>query len=439
MFEKKNLKIISLVGCFVFSSFFNTGAMKRGGSFDRLNFKKSAEIVKKTTGQLKQLDIEKNKEFNLKKSNSSKNLKCDYLTLEEQKEENKNVINLPKFNIDLKKIDLEQNKIVNKTIEKLKEAYESFRKAIEEFDRMYAYESFALQKISETYSDEATEKIATKLVVDDIKNNHHVYDESLRKLNKMFRMRDEAFIAYPYNKIEECESKVLDCLDVLNYEFKRLKKLVETVENKEFLADVFKEYLIKKEPTVDEINKKYDKYIELTKGNFISFIGEKHKKILNEGDPFSYFEDVIKNNNYGISRTINYFLFYFTRIFVHINSMDLEREECKIFREEYLNLMEEFKKQELNALKMFDITKILEKEVELRKKAFNYIYKIGKKAEFCAENQIMSLHDNKKSRVKYVKDAIRCPERPIGEEIRELSRQYGNHPYIYIKFKIEKK
>ncbi len=502
MFKKKNLKVLLLVVCFSLFSFGGISAMQTDGFSDD----RSKNDVKKPEFKLNEHNdfinkiVEKEREeelkeenknninmlksnFDVKKNNLENDVKKpefklnehnDYINKivekereEELKEENENSINMLKSNFDVKKNNLEKykydelfvSKVINmfKETKDLKIAYESFCRAIKKFDYYYARECLAIQKISETYSDRATEEIAKKLVVDDIKLHNYDYFFALKKLNKMFRMRDEAFIGYPYNKIEECEAKILDSLDLLKDKFKNFERLAHVKdykefsneleefdkvtkrrENKEFLDDIFKKYLIKNKLTMDEINAKYNKYIDLIYGNNVSFIGERHKKILNS-DPFSYFNDVIKNSNYGINKTINYLLFCFTKLLVHLENMDLKRGEYKIFDDEYLKLMEDFKKEEINALNITDAVRMLKKEVELRKRAFEFIYRIGKKAEFCANDQIMSLHDKKNSRVKYIKHAIDCPEHPLGEEIRELCDKLNTPGYVYIKYVDNKK
>ena len=497
MFKKKNLKILLLISFFSLFSFGGVSAMQTDGfSEDRLKndvkkpeFKLNEhnDFINKIVEKAKEEELKEENEksinmlksnFDVKKNNLENDVKKPEFKLnehndfinkivekakeEELKEENEKSINMLKSNFDVKKNDLEKSKydelFVAKVInmfnetKDLKIAYESFCRAIKKFDYYYARECLAIQKISETYSNCATEEIAKKLVVDDIKLHNYHYSIALKKLNKMFRMRDEAFIGYPYNKIEECEAKILDSLDLLKDKFKNFERLAHVKdykefsneleefdkvtkrrENKEFLDDVFNKYLIKNKLTMDEINAKYNKYIDLIYGNNVSFIGERNKKILNS-DPFSYFNDVIKNSNYGINKTINYLLFCFTKLLVHLEDMDLKREEYKIFDDEYLKLMEDFKKEEINALNITDVVRMLEKEVELRKRAFEFIYRIGKKAELCADDQIRSLYDKEKSKVEYVKHAIECPEHSLGEEIRELCNSLNTPGYIYKKY-----
>ena len=114
--------------------------------------------------------------------------------------------------------------------------------------------------------------------------------------------------------------------------------------------------------------------------------------------------------------------------------MDLKRGEYKIFDEKYLDLVENLKEEEIKAQNVKDVMEILKKEVELRIKAFEFIYRIGKRAETCAEKEIISLHDKENSKVKYVKRSMECPECTMGEGIRELCRNLNTPGFIHIEY-----
>ena len=299
--------------------------------------------------------------------------------------------------------DKSNNDLTNKIDEKkLKELYEEFCDDNKNFDRYYGIESMALRDINENYSSKIININARNLAEYNLFNSNNMFNISsiYDRLDGLYRKRDYAFIGYPYNKIEKYENFVLDSLENLKKSFEKLKEIINLNENEKKIKNFFNKTLPKNNETLNEINLKYIKYLKLSQDN------DENRETLNSNSSFIYYDKIMESNNCNIEKTINYLLFYFTKIFVNLKFMDLEEKTIKIINGEFWKLLRYFKKEEIKFLENISILEKLQKQVDFRDMAFKFIYKIGKIAEFYAEKQIVSLHHKKGSLVFRVKQMI---------------------------------
>ncbi len=311
-------------------------------------------------------------------------------------------------------IDIKRNKI--KTEKDLKELYENFCYENKNFDRCYGLESMVLRHINETYSSCNMKINAQNLAENDLfySNNGYNISATYDRLDGLFRKSDFACIAHPYNKIEEYEAMVLGSLDSLKESFEKLKKFIETTKNKELVDIFFDENLQKYKKTINEIDIKYKKYLKLTENR------DENKRVLNSNALFIYYDNMREDNSCDIEKTTDYLLFYITKIFSNMRVMDLDENTNKTINNEFLNLIKYLKEEEIKSLNISSNLERLKKEIFIRERAFNFIFKMGKIAEFFAEKQIVSLHHKRGSLLFRVKQMMSSPENPFGDYVQKI-------------------
>ena len=291
----------------------------------------------------------------------------------------------------------------NEELKELKKLYEEFCDEIMEFDKNYAYESMALREINETYSYYFSKIIVQNLVEDDLSYNGYDVSSTYRNLDGLFRTRASSCIAYPYNRIEEYEAAVFNSLNLLKDKFEELNRFFENMKDKKLRDGFFYKILPKNKITIKDINDKYEKYLKLSKNV------DENKGVLNSNTVFLYFSNIMEDNDCDIYKTTDFLSFYSTKILVNVKAMDLETKDIKTVEDEFSKLLRDFSEEEINALKIFDVMKKLQKEVFVRNRAFEFIFKLGKITELYAEKHICSLH-RKGSIVDRIKQIMNCPE-----------------------------
>ena len=381
MLIEKNLKFILII-CFSLFSFIGVSATKTNDVLNKTNVKQNfKEDSLKKLKYKETVDVLENKE-DLKSLETEKEDKIDYVVDEKE----------------------------------LKEVYEDFCEKNKIFDRYYGLESMALRDINENYSNYIITINAKNLAEDDLFNSNNKFNISSTydRLDGLYRKRDYAFIAYPYNKIEKYESFVLDSLDDLKTSFKKLKKIIKTKENEELIKKFFNETLPKSSETLNEINDKYRKYLKLSENK------DENRKEVNSNTLFMYYDKNRESNNCDLEKTVNFLLFYVTKIFVNLKFMDLEEKTIKTINKEFWKLLKYYKEEEIKSLGTNCVLEKLQKQVDFRDMAFKFIFKIGKIAEFYAEKQIASLHHKKGSLVFRVKSAMSNPKNSFGCYIQKV-------------------
>lgn len=319
-------------------------------------------------------------------------------------ENNKNQKETTKINTQ--NIIKNMNKEKEKEKKKLKKLYKKLRRKIKEFDINYVIESSALMDVNKLYSNKSTEETAKNFF--------------MLNLEESFRSYNPYCIAYPYNKIEECEAKIIDSLQLIENKLKKFTNSAETIKNKNIIKTYYDKLLTKNLPTNTKIKDKYKKYIKLSEYyNEVEntttppSFNEKGNKTLNSKS-LNYYSFYNKEN-FNVEQTIEFLLHYSAKIKFNMKRMDLEKNAITTINDEFSKLLKYLKEKEIESLKSNSISKKLLIEYNLRKKAFNFIFKMGKIAETYAELHILKLHNKESSKVNFVKQNMYNYQNPSWE------------------------